>query len=422
MFDSLYNLIITFLWFLVRLVGLFDPKTRRWVAGQNQSKQWLHQIAQQKREKKLTIWCHVASLGEFEQGRPVLEKIRQQYPNAFLVLTFFSPSGYELRKNYDQVDTVGYLPVDTAANAKSFLNTIQPDLALFVKYEFWYNYLHQLHQRQIPTVLFSAIFRPQQLFFQWYGGFFRQILFCFEHIVVQNETSQALLASVGYHSTTVAGDTRLDRVAQIAAQAQAYPLIEIFKNKQPLLVIGSAWPDDMAVLVPFLQIWSQPLKVIIAPHEINQEQMTKWEHQLGNTIRYTSLSPSYPTLLLQNTRFLFLDTVGMLSSVYRYADFAYIGGAFGDGLHNILEPAVFGMPIFFGKPHFTKFQEAHDLLALGGTVAIGSTSDFENAFGEVYQNEKLKNRKSQICRQYIQNNRGATDAVMKVINSLIVCV
>lgn len=462
MFAFLYTFGIYLSTALARIVAFFHPKTRKWVAGQHSwqlvvsSPQIIHSLQRsraqstlanrnQKSEIAPTIWFHAASLGEFEQGRPVIEAVRKHYPETKIVLTFFSPSGYEIRKDYDQVDLVCYLPADTPANVKRFLDAIRPSMVLFIKYEFWYNYLHELKTRQIPTILFSAIFRPNQLFFKWYGDFYRQMLFCFDHVLVQNHESEELLKSIDYPHTILAGDTRLDRVAHIAAQAKSYHEIEAFKGETPLLIVGSAWPDDMEVLIPFLNQFSQPLKVIIAPHEINIEQIQQWQAQLQKTsLRFTTYSLQFteeegrkkergryatfdslnsdldtPHTSLLAPHYLFLDTIGMLSSIYRYADFAYIGGAFGDGLHNILEPAVFGMPIFFGQPHYRKFQEAHDLLHFGGATTIANTPELQHAFTKVYDNQELRQRKARICLRYVKQNSGATNKVMDVIkNSL----
>jgi 3-deoxy-D-manno-octulosonic-acid transferase len=440
LFAFLYTLGIHLSVTLARIVALFHPKTRKWVEGQNSwqlSKKNHSSFVIQHSSLTPTFWFHAASLGEFEQGRPVIEAVRKHYPKAKIVLTFFSPSGYEIRKDYDQVDLVCYLPADTPANVNRFLNAVQPDMALFIKYEFWYNYPHELKKRQIPTLLFSAIFRPNQLFFKRYGGFYREMLFCFDHVLVQNKASEKLLKSVGYSNVTAAGDTRLDRVAQIAAQAKSYPEIEAFKGETPLLIVGSAWPDDMEVLIPFLNQFTQPLKVIIAPHEINTEQIQKWQSELqkeslrftvyslkgneqeaknkGQVAKGNSLLTTHHSLL--TTHYLFLDTIGMLSSIYRYADFVYIGGAFGDGLHNILEPAVFGAPIFFGKPHYQKFQEAHDLLQLGGAVSVANAEELKRSFTEVYENQLVSRQRANICRDYILKNAGATEKVMELIKA-----
>jgi len=451
LFAFLYTLGIHLSVTLARIVALFHPKTRKWVEGQNSWQVTVYSLrftagggplnSGRRAASKLsdenhssfviqhssltpTFWFHAASLGEFEQGRPVIEAVRKNFPKAKIVLTFFSPSGYEIRKDYDQVDLVCYLPADTPANVNRFLNAVQPDMALFIKYEFWYNYLNELKKRQIPTLLFSAIFRPNQLFFKRYGGFYRKILFCFDHVLVQNKTSEELLKSIGYSNVTAAGDTRLDRVAQIAAQAKSYPEIEAFKGETPLLIVGSAWPDDMEVLIPFLNQFTQPLKVIIAPHEINTEQIQKWQSELKRTslwftVYSLQLTKNNPLdTLHSNFDILFLDTIGMLSSIYRYADFVYIGGAFGDGLHNILEPAVFGVPIFFGKPHYQKFQEAHDLLQLGGAVSVANAEELTESFTVVYENQSVSRQRANICRDYILKNAGATEKVMEVIEAI----
>lgn len=455
MFAFFYTIGLHLLVFLANIVALFHPKTRKWVEGQrakgkeqgakakgqgsdrrtakgalsfrgDEESKHRHQSFQGMMpvQKSTTFWVHAASLGEFEQGRPVIEAIRTEYPHARVVLSFFSPSGYEIRKDYDQVDEVCYLPVDTPRNVKRFLDSVQPDVALFIKYEFWYNYLHELKKRQIPTFLFSAIFRPNQLFFKSYGGFYRRMLFCFNEILVQNESSKQLLNSVGYSSATVAGDTRLDRVVQIAKQAKNYPEIEAFKGTDPLLVIGSAWPDDMEVLIPFLNQWEAPLKVIIAPHEINTEQIQQWQKALKkHSERFTVYGLRFGVdgipldILHSPLDILFLDTIGMLASLFRYADFAYVGGAFKDGLHNTMEPAVYGMPIFFGQPYYQKFQEALDLLQLGGATTIATTQEFTTAFTEVYQNLKIRQQKAGICYDYVQKNAGATAKVMASIRS-----
>ena len=420
MFAFFYTLGLHLLVFLANIVALFHPKTRKWVEGQRGTLSF----RRNEEPNTLVFWVHAASLGEFEQGRPVIEAIRAEYPHARIVLSFFSPSGYEIRKDYDQVDDVCYLPVDTPRNVKRFLDSVQPDVALFIKYEFWYNYLHELKKRQIPTFLFSAIFRPNQLFFKPYGGFYRRMLFCFNEILVQNEVSKQLLNSVGYSSATVAGDTRLDRVVQIAKQAKSYPAIEAFKGTAPLLVIGSAWPDDMEVLIPFLNQWEAPLKVIVAPHEINTEQIQQWQKSLKkHSERFTVYSLEFKVDGLELGKeaspldILFLDTIGILASLFRYADFAYVGGAFKDGLHNTMEPAVYGMPIFFGQPYYQKFQEALDLLHLGGATTIATTQEFTTAFTEVYQNLEIRQQKAGICHNYVQKNAGATAKVMVSIRS-----
>ncbi|AEI49281.1 3-deoxy-D-manno-octulosonic acid transferase [Runella slithyformis] len=449
MFAFIYTLGIYLAQGGARLVALFHPKTRLWVKGQAQTWSLIEESENGERKTEngkrktptenqktattnhkpritnhqYTFWFHAASLGEFEQGRPVIEACRRQYPAARIVLTFFSPSGYENKKDYDQADVVCYLPADTPAHVARFLDAVQPDMALFIKYEFWPNYLFALKKRGIPALMFSAIFRPDQLFFKAYGGFYRNVLCCLDHILVQNRESEKLLKSIDYNQVTLAGDTRLDRVVQIAKQAKTFPLIEQFKGNTPLLIVGSAWPDDLEVIFAFLHHFKHPLRVIVAPHEINAEQIKHWRQAVSvESFVYSEWLEERKT---ENGRFslpdfgtsslLFLDTVGMLSSVYRYADFVFVGGGYRDGLHNTMEPAVFGMPIFFGQPYYRKFQEALDLLQLGGAQTVANADEFSKAFTEVYENELLRKKKADICREYVQKNAGATEKVMEVI-------
>ena len=384
-------------------MALFHAKTRRWQQAQDQ----IDFSKLRPNQGQPTAWFHAASLGEFEQGRPVIEAFRRQYPAYRIVLTFFSPSGYEVRKNYDGADAVLYLPADTPANVKRFLDAIQPNLVFFIKYEFWYNYLHELRRRQIPTLLFSAIFRPNQLFFKTYGGFYRKMLFCFDAILVQNQASKTLLELVQYRNAIFTGDTRFDRVAQIVQQAPDIPEIVAFKNNKPLLVVGSAWPDDMEVLIPFLNQFNKPLQVIIAPHEIDLAQIENWQKRLQQpSVKWSELNRDSAATIL------FIDCIGLLSSLYRYADFAFIGGAYGDGLHNILEPAAFGMPLFFGDLYYDKFQEALDLLNQGAAYAIENTEELEQKMLEIYEDEQLRGQQAEICRRYVQSQAGATERVM----------
>ncbi len=366
-------------------------------------------------------WFHCASLGEFEQGRPVIEKFRETFPDYKILLTFFSPSGYEVRKNYAGADYICYLPADTPSNAKEFIEHFKPSIAFFVKYEFWYNYLRILHEKQIPVISFSAIFRENQLFFKWYGGFHRNILKYFMHIFVQNKTSLALLQSAGIQNVTVGGDTRFDRVAEIVKKSYVHIAVDAFKADKPLLIVGSCWQEDFEVIAPFLNNFTEELKVIIAPHEINEQEIQSWAKILkGTTIKYSDLSEigfdyekpfEYKTLII--------DNIGILSSLYRHADFAWIGGAYGKGLHNILEAATFGLPIFFGNKKYKKFQEAVDLEILGGAKTIANTEEFEIEFIKLYDNLALRNQKSEIIKKYVEENLGGTDRIIKYVAKVI---
>ena len=412
LFSGLYNAALFVYTVLLRIAARFNPKARQWVDGR---RDWTSHLTQLLRGNTAPIaWFHAASLGEFEQGRPVMEAYRTQYPDHKILLTFFSPSGYEIRKNYAGADYVLYLPTDTPANARQFVALVNPRITFFIKYEFWYNYLRELKAADVPVVSFSAIFRPNQLFFRPWGGFYRNLLGYFDHILVQNQESVDLLASVGIGNVTLAGDTRFDRVAQVAATKQEIPVAQAFKNLQPLLVIGSAWQADMDVLIPFINQFDKPLKVIVAPHEIHDDEIERWRGQLGKpTVRYSELvNDQTPPPLDAQT--LFIDNVGMLSSLYQYGEFAYVGGAFGRGLHNILEAATFGMPLFFG-PNYGKFQEAVDLVSEGGAFPINTTAELTVAFTTQYSDRTEAVR---ISRDYVQRNIGATGKVMVVVKQL----
>jgi 3-deoxy-D-manno-octulosonic-acid transferase len=409
LFSALYNTGISAFQLLLRLVAPFNPKAKQWVEGR---KDWRQKLKDHLADNaKPIVWFHAASLGEFEQGRPVIEAFRDAYPTYKILLTFFSPSGYEVRKNYEGADYITYLPADTPDNARQFVALVKPQLVFFIKYEFWHNYLQALKAANVPVVSFSAIFRPGQLFFKPYGGFYRNLLTCFDHILVQNQESVDLLATIGIRNVKLAGDTRFDRVAQTAAAKKDIPLARAFKDGQPLIVVGSAWPEDMDVLIPFINRFAEPLKVIIAPHEIHDNEIECWRGQLNKpSIRF-----SQATEHSASADVLIIDNVGMLSSLYQYGEFAYIGGAFKQGLHNILEAATFGMPIFFG-PEYSKFQEAVDLVNEGGAFPIIDVDELSAAFEKQYANAT---EAAQISRNYVQRNIGATAQVMKVVEHLM---
>ncbi|GAB3897083.1 3-deoxy-D-manno-octulosonic acid transferase [Spirosoma agri] len=416
MFSGLYNTGIFVFQTILRLVAPFNAKARLWVDGR---RGWSGKLAEKiSGIEKPIVWFHAASLGEFEQGRPVIETYRTQYPDHTILLTFFSPSGYEVRKDYDSADFVVYLPADTPANARQFVAIVKPKIAFFIKYEFWYNYLHELKTAQVPVISFSAIFRPDQLFFKPYGGFYRDMLRYFDHILVQNQESVDLLKTIGITNVTLAGDTRFDRVAAVATAKKAIPIAEAFTNGKPVLVVGSAWQEDMNVLIPFLNQFDKPLKAIIAPHEIHGEVIEKWRSQLHKpSIRYSEVDKNSPSAndLLRQSQTLFIDNVGMLSSLYQYGKFAYIGGAFKQGLHNILEAATFGVPLFFG-PEYDKFQEAIDLVKEGAAFPINTTDELLVRFDDQYINTA---EAAKISRSYVERNIGATAQVMKIVTQLM---
>ena len=414
-----YNISIYLYQFIIWIVSPFNKKAKLWIDGRKVGVGGLMQNAVRTEYRISKIaWFHCASLGEFEQGRPVIEKFKEAFPEYKILLTFFSPSGYEVRKNYAGADFICYLPLDTPSNAREFIEHFNPSIAFFVKYEFWYNYLRILHEKQIPVISFSAIFRPNQIFFKWYGGFQQNILKYFTHIFVQNESSLNLLQNIGVQNVTIGGDTRFDRVKQISEARKQLPIIETFKDGKPLLIIGSCWHQDFEVITPFLNKFEKDLKVIIAPHEIRMEEIERWRKELkGTSIKYSELEGVDIKLnLLSET--LFIDNIGMLSSLYQYADFAWIGGAYGKGLHNILEAATFGLPIFFGNKKYKKFQEAVDLEILGGAKSITDTADFEMEFRKLYDDLVLRSQKSEIIKKYVEENTGGTDMVIEFVENL----
>jgi len=422
----LYNLSIFLYSVLIRLAAPFNRKARLLVDGR---KHWRQPFIDKPLDSTRPVaWFHAASLGEFEQGRPVIEAFRATYPTYQVVLSFFSPSGYEVRKNYAGADVVTYLPADTAANAHAWMQQVRPQIAFFIKYEFWYHYLQALQKgnfeaagRAVPTISFSAIFRPGQLFFKPYGGFYRTLLTCFDHILVQNQESVDLLTSVGITRLTLAGDTRFDRVAQVAATKRAIPEAAAFVGASsgaatPTLVVGSAWAADMAVLIPMLNAFTDPLRVIIAPHEIHDAEIDGWRAQLtAPSVRFSTLGTLPPAV---DTRYLIIDNIGMLTSLYQYGTMAYIGGAFGKGLHNCLEAATFGLPLFFG-PNHRKFQEAVDLVQQGGAFQVRSSAELTEAFTRLYTNAPERERAGAVCRNYVVNNVGATELVMQVAKQVL---
>ena len=412
MFSRLYNAGLFAYKTGLQLAAPFNPKARQWVDGR---RDWRANLTQKLNGNRAPIaWFHAASLGEFEQGRPAIEAYRMQYPNDKILLTFFSPSGYEVRKNYAGADFIVYLPTDTPANARQFVALVKPRIAFFIKYEFWYNYLRELKAANVPVISFSAIFRPNQLFFKPWGGFYKNLLGYFDHILVQNQESVRLLETIGIQNVTLGGDTRFDRVAQVAAAKKEFQVVQTFKNNEPLLVIGSAWQADMDVLIPFINQFDKPLKIIIAPHDIHEDEIERWRGQLQNSsVRYSELETAQ-TRISVNAQTLFIDNVGMLSSLYQYGEFAYVGGAFGKGLHNILEAATFGMPLFFGL-NYGKFQEAVDLVSEGAAFPVGNTAAFTAAFAKQYTDRA---KAAHISRDYVQRNIGATGKVMEIVRQL----
>lgn len=409
----LYNIIIIFIQLLARVAALFNPKTRLFVKGHSSLSKRIHQALVNNQAP--VIWFHCASLGEFEQGRPVIEALRKSYPTYKIFLTFFSPSGYEVRKNYTHANWVFYLPWDTAANASQLINAVKPVLAVFVKYEFWYHYTKELKKRNIPLLSISSIFRSDQLFFKSYGTFYRNILSCFTHFFVQNDESVRLLNSINIKNVTRAGDTRFDRVKALVHQTEEIEIARKFKAGQKTFVIGSCWPEDLELLLPFINEQAYQLKFIIAPHEISETFLTSIEKSLRvKSMRYSLAGDD-----VENCSVLLIDNVGLLGRLYRYGEFAYVGGAFGKGLHNILEPACYGIPIFFGNKRYMKFQEAVDLINRGGAFEINDYQDLKAKY-ELVNIPQTFLLACEVTKQYVEENLGATKKITDYCNKLLV--
>jgi 3-deoxy-D-manno-octulosonic-acid transferase len=392
--------------FLVRFAALFNETARFMVKGQRETLQLIRQRLQSY-PHKYTIWFHAASLGEFEQGRPLMEMVKKQLPDVRIVLTFFSPSGYEVRKNYEGADVVCYLPFDTPRHVRAFLNLVQPDKAIFIKYEFWANYLYELHQRAIPTLLVSAIFRQDQLFFKPYGAFYRRLLTLFEHLFVQDKSSADLLSIIGVKHVTVAGDTRFDRVAAIAGQAKTLPIVEAFAAEKRVLVAGSSWSADEALLIPFFN--SHPeIRLILAPHVTGESHI----EAICGALERPFLRYSRATV--ENARSadcLVIDSIGLLSSIYRYGEMAYIGGGFGVGIHNVLEAAVYNMPVVFG-PNYGKFREARELITCGGGFSINSENELTSLLSRFLNDSLFLSHSGEEAGMYVYKNKGASEKIM----------
>jgi 3-deoxy-D-manno-octulosonic-acid transferase len=400
----LYNFSIFTLSLLVKVASLFHPKAKTFVTGR---KGILKKIALS--TANLTspvVWVHCASLGEFEQGRPVIEAIRKDFPKVTIFLTFFSPSGFEVRKNYPLADAVAYLPWDTRRNARKLISTIKPALAIFVKYEFWYHYSQELKRQQIPLLSISSIFRKDQIYFHGLGSFYRKILRNFAFLFVQNQESVSLLHSINIRNCSQAGDTRFDRVNDILLRGEPLPIVQGFKNDQKLMVVGSSWPEDLDVLIPFIN--ENRLKFIIAPHEISEDGISEFEKALQvRSIRYSQANDK----ALDEYSVLIMDNIGMLSRLYRYGEFAYVGGSFGKGLHNILEAACYGVPILFGNKNYEKFQEAIDLINRGGAFAVSDYPDLKEKYEMLNVPESFL-LACEVTRQYVEENLGATEKIM----------
>ncbi len=405
----LYLLIISAYGWTIRLAALFNQKAKDWIAGRKGWEENLRSSLSSKSQKR--IWFHCPSLGEFEQGRPVLEQIRRQYPDHCIVLTFFSPSGYNVRKNEPLADIVMYMPLDGPVRSRKFVQLVQPQLVFFVKYDFWYYYGKVLHASKIPFFCVSAIFRPSQLFFKPYGKFFRKILTRYTHIFVQDQSSLELLYKSAIPAVTVSGDTRFDRVLEnVQRRSDELNIIAQFAEGGDVLVAGSTWKEDEKLLADFLR--AQPsLKLIIAPHELNEDKLAQLKQRFfGKAVRYTQVASEG----FNGKQVLIIDTIGMLSLIYRYGKYTYVGGGFGRGIHNILEAAVYGKPVFFG-PNYKKFREARDLKAMGCGIVVKNSQELIHVFNELQMADELYKTLASKSRKYIEDRKGATEILMNFL-------
>ena len=408
----MYSLIIHLYAFFIELISPFHKKARLMRLGQWKT----NGILREKIDRNAKyIWFHASSLGEFEQGRPLIEKIKAEHPEYKILLTFFSPSGYEVRKNYGGADVVCYLPFDTPYRVKKFLDLSKPVMAIFIKYEFWDNYLSELKRRNIPVYIVSAIFRKEQLFFKWYGGMYRKVLSYFTHIFVQDDASRELLSKYGVTNVSVFGDTRFDRVQDVYKNTKQVPMVDLFVNNnrsdnQLTMVAGSSWQQDEEVYLNYFNEHPE-LKLIIAPHEIHKDHLMHIESMLKRpSIRLSEATEKD----IKGKSCLIVDSFGLLSSIYRYGDLAYIGGGFGAGIHNVLEAAVYGMPVIFG-PKYQKFKEARDLLQVGGAFSITDEKTFESKMEELSTYRDLLEAAGAAAGDFVKSNIGATNRVIASI-------
>ena len=410
--NFIYNLIVHITWFHLKIVALFHPKIKLFVQGRSQ----VFSILKNKIQKdNKTIWIHAASLGEFEQGLPVIEKLNATYPTYKILVTFFSPSGYEVKKDTAVADAVVYLPLDTRRNAKRFIETVNPVLAIFVKYEIWPNYLKELKEKQVPILLISAIFRKEQVFFKWYGGIMRKALQTFTHFFVQDENSVTLLKSIKLNNVTKSGDTRFDRVSEILEGGNNLSFMEHFKGNETCFVAGSTWPEDEEIIVKFINETQNHLKFVLAPHNIKTDHIQSLKKSISKkAVLYTEIEHND----ISSCEVLIINTVGLLTKIYSYAEIAYVGGAFATGLHNTLEPAVFGIPIIIG-PEYKGFNEAEKLVAENGILVIRDYDEFTITLDNLLVNPEFLKNTGIINSNFVKENKGASVQIMTHIRRLL---
>jgi len=408
LYSFLTHISVFFLW----VSGLFNKKMRLFVKGR---KKVLDTIAQRIKPEDKTIWFHCASLGEFEQGLPIMQAIKTNYPKYKLVLTFFSPSGYEIKKHSPVADLITYLPLDTRENARRFVSVVHPSLAIFVKYEFWPNYLFELESSGTPAIIVSGLFRKSQSFFRPYGVFMRKALRTIDHFFVQNKNSEMLLKSIGIDHVNISGDTRFDRVSAQIEQDNSLPFIEEFKGNSICVVCGSTWPEDEAILIPYINAASTHVKFIVAPHTIEAGKIDVFRKKItGTSVLYSEKDSAD----LNATSVLIIDNIGLLTKVYHYADIAYVGGAMGNsGLHNILEPATFGIPVVIGK-NFEKFPEAKRLQSLAALFSVSNQEEVFEIMSRLVEDKNFREKTGMIAGHFVNSNTGATRVIMEYIASL----
>ena len=406
----LYNLGILGYYLLVKIVSLRNSKARKWIDGR---KDIFKRLSETIIPGEPILWFHASSLGEFEQGRPVIESIKILQPRYKILLTFFSPSGYELRKNYKYADYIFYLPLDTKKNAVRFIDIVRPEKAFFIKYEFWYHFLTQLKEAGVPTYIFSALFRPSQVFFKPWGRWYLKAINAYEHIFVQNQESFEILHRYGFNNVSLCGDTRLDRVGQIADGAPRLNKLELFCGRQKAIIAGSTWKEDEDLFIPYINRCSTGVKFVIAPHEVTPQSLERISGALDKSFAFYSTAKLE---MLASADVLIVDGYGYLDSIYRYGMLAYVGGGFTSGIHSILEPAVFGLPVIFG-PDYQKFQEAHDMLNLGAANCINNYDELEYQIDSYQTNPNKLLSASEIARSYVDKNRGASKEILKYLFS-----
>ncbi len=404
--EVIYDISVFVYHLAILMLSPFSLKARRYRQGR---KDWMQKLMSSLEGRERLVWFHCASLGEFEQGRPLIEAIKKDFPQYQIILTFFSPSGFEVRKNYPLADVVFYLPSDTRQNAAFFIQTVRPELVFFVKYEFWYHTISELKREGVPLYLVSGIFRKEQPFFSGmpWGRWFRKMLFSFTHLFVQDQRSADLLKKIGIERCTVTGDTRFDRVAAIAKSAQPFPIVDKFAAGVQVLVAGSTWKPDEEILVPFIEN-NDDIRYIIVPHEVSPENINRIVRMLKKPALLFSQATEEN---ITGNDILIVDSVGILSSLYQYGTFAYIGGGFGAGIHNILEAATFGLPVLFG-PNYQKFREACQLVELGAAFPVGSSGSLHQALLRLIHDQELLHKASETAKEYVKTNQGATRLIM----------